>query len=98
MHPGKERRDDWSDCLAASDQTRMGRACRAGSAHATAVDWIGRRKLLLIGAAAFGAVSLLAAYASSPVMLIVARAAPGAPGHLSPSRVSLGHADADQEG
>lgn len=52
-------------------------------------DRIGRRKLLLRGAAAFGAVSVLAAYASSPVMLIVARALLGIAGAtLSPSTLA----------
>lgn len=37
-------------------------------------DRIGRKKLLLIGATAFGAVSVLNAYATSPEMMIVARA------------------------
>src|SRR5690242_20523978 len=37
-------------------------------------DRIGRRRLLLIGAAGFGAASLLAAFATSVVMLLVARA------------------------
>ena len=37
-------------------------------------DRIGRRKLLLIGAAAFGAASVLAAYSTSPEKLIAARA------------------------
>ncbi|MFF9344839.1 MULTISPECIES: MFS transporter [unclassified Streptomyces] len=53
-------------------------------------DRIGRRKLLLIGAAAFGAASLLAAYASSPGMLIVARALLGVAGAtLNPSTLAL---------
>jgi hypothetical protein len=37
-------------------------------------DRIGRRRLLLTGAAAFGVASVVAAYATSPVMLIGARA------------------------
>ena len=37
-------------------------------------DRIGRRKVLLIGAAAFGITSVLAAYSTSTEMLIVARA------------------------
>src|SRR5881394_3182461 len=40
-------------------------------------DRIGRRRLLLIGAAAFGAASVLAAFATSARMLIAARAALG---------------------
>ena len=38
-------------------------------------DRIGRRRLLLIGAAAFGVTSLLAAFSTTPAMLIVSRAA-----------------------
>jgi MFS family permease len=38
-------------------------------------DRIGRRRLLMIGAAAFAALSVAAAFAVSPLMLIVARAA-----------------------
>ncbi len=53
-------------------------------------DRIGRRKLLLIGAAAFGAASVAAAYATSPAMLITARAALGVAGAiLAPSTMSL---------
>jgi DHA2 family multidrug resistance protein-like MFS transporter len=53
-------------------------------------DRIGRRKLLLIGAAAFGAVSLLAAFSTSAEMLIVSRAALGIAGAtLAPSTLSL---------
>lgn len=53
-------------------------------------DRIGRRKLLLIGAVAFGAASLLAAFASSPEMLIAARALLGLGGAtLAPSTLSL---------
>src|SRR5256885_59427 len=37
-------------------------------------DRIGRRKLLLMGAGAFGALSVLAAFSTSPEMLIVSRA------------------------
>ena len=40
-------------------------------------DRIGRRRLLLIGAAAFGLASVLAAFATSAAMLIAARAALG---------------------
>ena len=53
-------------------------------------DRIGRRRLLLIGAAAFGAASVLAAIASSPEMLIAARALLGIAGAtLAPSTLSL---------
>ncbi len=53
-------------------------------------DRIGRRKLLLIGAVAFGAASALAAYASTPVLLIAARALLGIAGAtLMPSTMSL---------
>jgi MFS transporter, DHA2 family, multidrug resistance protein len=43
-------------------------------------DRIGRRRLLLLGAGAFGAASVLAAYATSPGWLIAARALLGWPG------------------
>jgi len=53
-------------------------------------DRIGRRRLLLAGAAAFGAASVLAAYATSPTMLIAARALLGVAGAtLTPSTLSL---------
>jgi MFS transporter, DHA2 family, multidrug resistance protein len=53
-------------------------------------DRIGRRRLLLIGAGAFGAASLLAAFASSPEMLIASRALLGVAGAtLAPSTLSL---------
>jgi MFS transporter, DHA2 family, multidrug resistance protein len=53
-------------------------------------DRIGRRKVLLIGAAAFGAASILAAYSSSASMLIVARALQGIAGAtIAPSTLSL---------
>jgi DHA2 family multidrug resistance protein-like MFS transporter len=53
-------------------------------------DRIGRRRLLLIGAAAFGAASLLAAFSRSAGMLIVARALLGVAGAtLAPSTLSL---------
>jgi MFS transporter, DHA2 family, multidrug resistance protein len=53
-------------------------------------DRIGRRKLLLIGAAAFGAVSILAAFSRSAEMLIVSRALLGLAGAtLAPSTLSL---------
>ncbi|WP_234442554.1 MFS transporter [Streptomyces sp. FxanaA7] len=56
----------------------------------TVGDRIGRRKLLLIGAAAFAAASLLAAYATGVAMLIVARALLGIAGAtLMPSTLSL---------
>src|SRR5688500_19495183 len=43
-------------------------------------DRIGRRRLLLGGAAAFGLLSLLAAYSTTPEMLIVSRALLGIAG------------------
>src|ERR687896_49970 len=43
-------------------------------------DRIGRRKVLLLGAAAFGAVSVVAAFSSSPEMLIGSRAVLGIAG------------------
>ena len=53
-------------------------------------DRIGRRKLLLIGAAAFGAASILAAFSTSAEMLIVTRAILGIAGAtLAPSTLSL---------
>src|SRR6266536_3225333 len=53
-------------------------------------DRIGRRRLLLIGAAAFGCASVLAAFASSVAMLIAARALLGiAASTLAPSTLSL---------
>jgi DHA2 family multidrug resistance protein-like MFS transporter len=53
-------------------------------------DRIGRRRLLLIGAAAFGAASVLAAFSTSPGMLIAARAGLGIAGAtLAPSTLSL---------
>ncbi|HEX2128612.1 MAG TPA: MFS transporter, partial [Solirubrobacterales bacterium] len=53
-------------------------------------DRIGRRRLLLIGAAAFGAASVLAAFSSSPEMLIVSRALLGIAGAtLAPSTLAL---------
>jgi MFS transporter, DHA2 family, multidrug resistance protein len=55
-------------------------------------DRIGRRRLLLIGAAAFGAASLLAAFSTSAPMLIIARALLGVAGAtLAPSTLSLLH-------
>src|SRR6266511_490419 len=53
-------------------------------------DRIGRRKLLLAGAAAFGAVSILAAFSTSAEMLIASRALLGIAGAtLAPSTLSL---------
>jgi len=53
-------------------------------------DRIGRRRLLLVGAAAFGAVSVLAAFSTSAEMLIVSRALLGLAGAtLAPSTLSL---------
>jgi DHA2 family multidrug resistance protein-like MFS transporter len=53
-------------------------------------DRIGRRRLLLIGAALFGAVSLLAAFSVSAEMLIVSRALLGIAGAtIAPSTMSL---------
>ncbi|MGW0735403.1 MFS transporter [Streptomyces sp. NPDC002851] len=53
-------------------------------------DRIGRKKLLLTGAVAFGAVSALTAYATSPEMMIVARALLGVAGAtLMPSTLAL---------
>jgi MFS transporter, DHA2 family, multidrug resistance protein len=53
-------------------------------------DRIGRRRLLLIGAAAFGAVSLLAAFSVSAEMLIASRALLGIAGAtLAPLTLSL---------
>jgi MFS transporter, DHA2 family, multidrug resistance protein len=53
-------------------------------------DRIGRRKLLLTGGAVFGIASVLAAYATSPEMLIAARALLGIAGAtLAPSTLAL---------
>jgi DHA2 family multidrug resistance protein-like MFS transporter len=53
-------------------------------------DRIGRRRLLLGGAAAFGAVSVLAAFSTSPEMLVVSRALLGVAGAtIAPSTLSL---------
>ncbi|MFH8570258.1 MFS transporter [Streptomyces sp. NPDC017993] len=53
-------------------------------------DRIGRRRLLLIGAAGFGVASVLAAFATSAELLIAARALLGISGAtLAPSTVSL---------
>jgi DHA2 family multidrug resistance protein-like MFS transporter len=53
-------------------------------------DRIGRRRLLLIGAGAFGGASVLAAFSTSPEMLIASRAVLGIAGAtLAPSTLSL---------
>jgi len=53
-------------------------------------DRIGRRRLLLLGAGAFGAASVLAAFSTSAGMLIAARALLGVAGAtLAPSTLSL---------
>jgi MFS transporter, DHA2 family, multidrug resistance protein len=53
-------------------------------------DRIGRRRLLMIGAAAFGATSILAAFSRTPEMLIASRALLGVSGAtLAPSTLSL---------
>ncbi|MFG2000196.1 MFS transporter [Spirillospora sp. NPDC048911] len=53
-------------------------------------DRIGRRRLLLTGAAAFAGASVLAAYAASPEMMIVARMLLGVTGAtLGPSALAL---------
>src|SRR5216117_55731 len=53
-------------------------------------DRIGRRRLLLIGAAAFGVASVIAAYSRSAEMLIAARALLGVAGAtIAPSTLSL---------
>ncbi|MFI6939925.1 MFS transporter [Streptomyces sp. NPDC050418] len=53
-------------------------------------DRIGRKKLLLIGSVAFGAVSVLNAYATTPEMMILARALLGVAGAtLMPSTLAL---------
>lgn len=53
-------------------------------------DRIGRKRILLIGAALFGVASVIAAYASSPAMLIASRALLGLAGAtLMPSALSL---------
>ncbi|GAA3104409.1 MFS transporter [Streptomyces rectiviolaceus] len=53
-------------------------------------DRIGRRRLLMIGAAAFAVLSVVAAFAAGPLMLIVARALLGVAGAtLAPSTLAL---------
>ncbi|MFC8079834.1 MFS transporter [Streptomyces sp. NPDC057307] len=59
-------------------------------AMGTLGDHIGRRRLLMIGAVVFGASSLASAYATSPELLILARALLGMSGAvLAPSTLSL---------
>jgi DHA2 family multidrug resistance protein-like MFS transporter len=56
----------------------------------TVGDRIGRKKLLLVGAAVFGAASVLAAYSTSPEMLIASRALLGVAGAaVMPSVLAL---------
>ena len=56
----------------------------------TVGDRIGRRRLLLIGAACFAVASVVAAFSTSPEMLIAARAALGVAGAtLGPSTLAL---------
>jgi len=65
-------------------------AARSLLVMGTLGDRIGRRKLLLIGSAAFALVSLLAAFAQSAGMLIFARALLGIAGAtMAPSTLSL---------
>lgn len=53
-------------------------------------DRVGRRRLLLIGAAAFGAASIAAAFSTTPEMLIASRAVMGIAGAtLMPSTLAL---------
>ncbi|GAA2261262.1 MFS transporter [Streptomyces ruber] len=53
-------------------------------------DRVGRKKLLLIGATAFGAMSVLNAYATTPELMILARALLGVAGAtLMPSTLAL---------
>jgi DHA2 family multidrug resistance protein-like MFS transporter len=53
-------------------------------------DRVGRKKLLLVGSVAFGLVSVLNAYASTPELLIVARALLGVAGAtLMPATLAL---------
>jgi DHA2 family multidrug resistance protein-like MFS transporter len=53
-------------------------------------DRIGRRRLLLIGAGAFGGASVVAAFSSSPAMLVASRAVLGVAGAtLAPATLSL---------
>ena len=53
-------------------------------------DRIGRRRLLMVGACVFGAASLLAAFSTTPEMLLLARALLGVGGAtIAPSTLSL---------
>ncbi|MDT9697718.1 MFS transporter [Streptomyces sp. P17] len=53
-------------------------------------DRIGRKKILLVGATAFGAISVLNAYATTPEMMILARALLGVAGAtLMPATLAL---------
>ncbi|WP_149827213.1 MFS transporter [Streptomyces tailanensis] len=53
-------------------------------------DRVGRKKLLLLGATAFGAISVLNAYATTPELMIVARALLGVAGAtLMPATLAL---------
>jgi MFS transporter, DHA2 family, multidrug resistance protein len=53
-------------------------------------DRIGRRRVLLIGAAAFGILSVVAAYSTSPEMLVISRALLGVAGAtIMPSTLAL---------
>ncbi|MEU6917045.1 MFS transporter [Streptomyces olindensis] len=53
-------------------------------------DRIGRKRILLVGATAFGAISVLNAYATTPEMMIVARALLGVAGAtLMPATLAL---------
>lgn len=53
-------------------------------------DRVGRRRLLLVGAAAFGLTSILAAFSTTPEMLIASRALLGLSGAtIAPSTLSL---------
>jgi DHA2 family multidrug resistance protein-like MFS transporter len=53
-------------------------------------DRVGRRRVLLVGAGAFGLASILSAYSSSPEMLIASRALLGVAGAtIAPSTLSL---------
>jgi DHA2 family multidrug resistance protein-like MFS transporter len=53
-------------------------------------DRIGRRRLLMVGAAAFAAVSVVAAFSTTPEMLIACRALQGVAGAtLAPATLSL---------